>query len=102
MTDYLTVVEVLAIHEDQIVRYGGSFGIRDRGILEAALFRPQTGYYADLLEETAALVGKSFAESSVHRRQQTYGFRRIFCVSYDQRCQTDGWPRETQAYMQPL
>ncbi len=55
MTDYLTVTEVLAIHEDQIVRYGGSTGIRDRGLLEAALFRPQTGYYADLVEEAAAL-----------------------------------------------
>ena len=55
MTDYLTVAEVLAIHEDQIARYGGSPGIRDRGLLEAALFRPQTGYYTDLLEEAAAL-----------------------------------------------
>src|SRR5271157_626543 len=55
MTDYLTVAEVLAIHEDQIARYGGSAGVRDRGLLEAALFRPQTGYYADLLEEAAAL-----------------------------------------------
>ncbi len=55
MTDYLTVVEVLAIHDDQIQRYGGAAGIRDRGLLEAALFRPQTGYYADLIEEAAAL-----------------------------------------------
>ena len=55
MTDYLTVVEVLAIHDDQIDRYGGSAGIRDRGLLEAALYRPQTGYYADLIEEAAAL-----------------------------------------------
>ena len=29
MTDYLTVVEVLAIHADQIDRYGGSPGLRD-------------------------------------------------------------------------
>lgn len=55
MTDYLTVIEVLAIHEDQIARYGGSDGVRDRGLLEAALYRPQTGYYADLIEEAAAL-----------------------------------------------
>jgi death-on-curing protein len=55
MTDYLTVAEVLAIHADQIERYGGAAGIRDPGILEAALFRPQTGYYADLIEEAAAL-----------------------------------------------
>src|ERR1700721_1001889 len=55
MTDYLTVAEVLAMHVDQIERYGGSKGIRDPGLLEAALFRPQTGYYADLIEEAAAL-----------------------------------------------
>lgn len=55
MTDYLTLAEALAIHGDQIERYGGSGGVRDLGLLEAALFRPQTGYYADLIEEAAAL-----------------------------------------------
>jgi death-on-curing protein len=55
MTDYLTFAEVLAIHDDQIARYGGSPGVRDPGLLEAALFRPQTSYYADLIEEAAAL-----------------------------------------------
>ena len=55
MTDYLTVAEVLAMHADQVERYGGSPGIRDQGLLEAALFRPQTGYYADLIEEAVAL-----------------------------------------------
>ena len=54
-TVYLTVAEVLAIHEDQIERYGGSPGIRDPGQLEAALFRPQTGYYTDIVAEAAAL-----------------------------------------------
>lgn len=49
------MAEVLAMHADQIRRYGGSHGIRDQGLLEAALFRPQTGYYADLIEEAAAL-----------------------------------------------
>jgi len=55
MTDYLTVAEVLAMHADQIERYGGSPGVRDQGLLEAALYRPQTGYYADFIEEAAAL-----------------------------------------------
>ncbi len=55
MTDYLTLAEVLAIHDDLIARYGGSLGIRDPGLLEAALFRPQTGYYEDLIAEAAAL-----------------------------------------------
>ena len=55
MRDYLTVADVLAIHGDQIERYGGSLGLRDPGLLEAALFRPQTGYYEDVIEEAAAL-----------------------------------------------
>jgi death-on-curing protein len=55
MTNYLTMAEVLAMHADQIERYGGSHGLRDPGLLEAALFRPQTGYYVDLIEEAAAL-----------------------------------------------
>ena len=54
-TVYLTVAEVLAIHADQIERYGGSAGVRDPGQLEAALFRPQTGYYPDIIAEAAAL-----------------------------------------------
>ncbi len=55
MRDYPTVVDVLAIHADLIERYGGTDGVRDPGLLEAALFRPQTGYYSDLIEEAAAL-----------------------------------------------
>jgi len=53
--DYLTQAEIEAIHADQIERYGGSRGLRDPGQLEAALYRPQTGYYADLIAEAAAL-----------------------------------------------
>lgn len=39
MSDYLTLAEVLAIHSDQIQRYGGSAGVRDYGTLEAAHVR---------------------------------------------------------------
>lgn len=55
MRDHLTIIEVLAIHADQIQRYGGAEGIRDLGLLEAALYRPQTGYYENVIEEAAAL-----------------------------------------------
>jgi len=55
MSEFLTKIEILAIHDEQIQRFGGSQGLRDEGALEAALFRPQTGYYADLIEEAAAL-----------------------------------------------
>jgi death-on-curing protein len=55
MIDYLGLIEAVAIHDDQIERFGGAEGVRDLGQLEAALFRPQTGYYADLIAEAAAL-----------------------------------------------
>ena len=52
---HLSVDEVLAIHERLIARFGGSAGVRDPGLLESALYRPQTGYYSDLAEMGAAL-----------------------------------------------
>ena len=55
MSDFLTVGEVLAIHSDQIERYGGAPGVRDAGALEAGLLRPQTGNYNDLIGEAPAL-----------------------------------------------
>ena len=53
--DYIRVDDVLAIHADQTERYGGSQGFKDPGLLKAALFRPQTGYYPQLINETAVL-----------------------------------------------
>lgn len=52
---YITLDEALRIHEILIEAFGGAAGVRDLGLIEAALLRPQTGYYADLIEEAAAL-----------------------------------------------
>lgn len=56
MTDYLTVAEIIAMHTVLIDRYGGSYGIRDAGAIEAACYRPQSGYYDDLISQAAALM----------------------------------------------
>jgi death on curing protein len=53
---FLTVGEVLQIHHQQIEIYGGAQGIRDRALLESAVFRPQIGYYKTIAEEAAALM----------------------------------------------
>jgi death-on-curing protein len=53
---YLTVAEVLAIHHLQIEEYGGAHGIRDDGLLESAIFRPQIGYFNNIQEEAAAMM----------------------------------------------
>lgn len=52
---FLDMEDVLELHRVQLARFGGAVGIRDAGLIEAALARPQSGYYGDLLEEAAAL-----------------------------------------------
>ncbi|HEY6337629.1 MAG TPA: type II toxin-antitoxin system death-on-curing family toxin [Candidatus Sulfotelmatobacter sp.] len=69
---YLTVAEVIAIHHHQIEEYGGEHGVLNQGSLEAAVFRPQTGYYADLSEEAAALL-----ESLVNNHAFLDGNKRV-------------------------
>ena len=56
MIHYPTVDEVLIAHDRLIAQFGGAGGLRDRGALEAALARPRSGYYADVIEEAAALM----------------------------------------------
>ena len=56
MTVYPAVEEVLTAHARLIAVFGGAGGVRDRGALEAAVARPQSGYYTDLIEQAAALL----------------------------------------------
>ena len=56
MADYLTVAEVYRMQHRLIEMFGGLHGVRDKGAVEAAVFRPQIGYYNSLEEEAAALM----------------------------------------------
>ena len=69
---YLTVAEVAAIHHHQLEEYGGEHGMLNQGALEAAVFRPQTGYYNDISEEAAALL-----ESLVNNHAFVDGNKRV-------------------------
>lgn len=56
---FLTLAEVLEIHQDQLARYGGDAGIRDVGLLKSAIAMPTTTYggqylHTDLFEMGAA------------------------------------------------
>ncbi len=61
MTLYLSVQQLLRLHEIQLRAFGGSAGLRDRGGLEAAAARPQMTFggddlYPDLAAKAAALM----------------------------------------------
>ena len=60
-TLYLTLEEVLAIHHDQVERYGGSHGIRDINLLTSAIERPKSSFmgedlYPTIFDKAAALM----------------------------------------------
>lgn len=57
---FIALEEIIAIHDSMIEEYGGSFGIRDLGLLQSALARPQSSFggedlYPTLFEKAAAL-----------------------------------------------
>jgi len=57
---YLSIDEVLALHEYTVERFGGSFGLLDRGKLEASVAAPMqnvfdTELYPDLWSKAAIL-----------------------------------------------
>ena len=61
MTRFLTREEVQEIHRQVIEATGGSTGVRDEGLLDSAVQRPQGGFggelfYPDLAHQAAALL----------------------------------------------
>lgn len=60
MIRYLTLIEILELHRRIIEESGGALGIRDIGLLEAAIAQPRMTFggedlYPSLLEKAAAL-----------------------------------------------
>jgi death on curing protein len=56
MSDFLTVKQVIFIHDRVITESGGSKGILKPNELDSRVHRPQSGYYKNLFEEAAALM----------------------------------------------
>ena len=57
---YLYPKQVVYLHQEIVERSGGSSGVRDQGLLESAVYRPQASFggedlYSDLFSKAAAL-----------------------------------------------
>ena len=83
---YPTVAEALESHRLLIEEFGGLQGVRDKGLLESAIFRPQTGYYNDLFEEAAALM-----ESLGNNHAFIDGNKRVCFVMTDTMLRANGY-----------
>lgn len=62
MIKFLDEPTVLFFHKDQISRYGGIDGIRDKGLLESALAQPEASF------------GGEYVHQSIFHMAAAYGF----------------------------
>jgi death on curing protein len=92
MSDYLTVAEVYLMQHRLIEMFGGVHGVRDKGAVEAAVFRPQLGYYQSLEEEAAALM-----ESLANNHGFLDGNKRIAFTAADVFLRRNGFYLEVDA-----
>ncbi len=83
---YPTVAETIETHRLLIEEFGGHRGIRDTGLLESAVIRPQNGYYSKLIEEASALM-----ESLANNHAFIDGNKRICFVMTDVLLRLNGY-----------
>jgi len=89
---FLSLDEVLALHERVIEKFGGTPGIRDPGLLESALFRPRSGYYEGLEAMAAALF-----ESLLINHPFVDGNKRVAFFGMDVFLRLNGWKMQVNA-----
>ncbi len=58
--DFLYLAEVLVLHEKQVEEFGGSFGVRDLGLLESALAQPSATFAGEFLHPTIAVQAAAY------------------------------------------
>ena len=90
---FLSRDEALAIHSTLLERFGGPAGVRDYGLLESALYRPQTGHYADLAEMAAALF-----ESLIMNHPFVDGNKRVAFFATDVFLRLNGYKLRVDAH----
>jgi death on curing protein len=57
---FLTLDEVLEIHDQQVELYGGSHGLRDAGALESAVATPQATFGGEYLYHTVWMMAAAY------------------------------------------
>ena len=92
VVQFLSLDEAIEIHSVLIKRFGGPQGVRDLGLLESALYRPQTGYYKTLEEMAAALF-----ESLIKNPPFIDGNKRVAFFSTDVFLRMNGYKFQVEA-----
>jgi death-on-curing protein len=80
---FLTLDEVVAIHRDQIDRYGGSLGVRDWGLLRSAVAMPAVTFGGQYLHGDLNEMAAAYLFHIVQNRPFFDGNKRVGAVAAD-------------------
>jgi death on curing protein len=75
--EFLTLDDVLEMHEQQLGRYGGAPGLRDQGLLESALAQPMATFGGELLHEDLFVMASAYLFHLVKNHPFVDGNKRI-------------------------
>ncbi len=74
---FLTLEDVLALHDELIQRYGGTPGLRDAGLFEAVLAMPQAGFGGQYFHEFPHEMGAACMFNLVRNHAFIDGNKRV-------------------------
>ena len=80
---FLTLGEVVAIHRDQIERYGGSLGVRDWGLLKSAVAMPAATFGGQFLHSDLCEMASAYLFHLVQNHPFIDGNKRVGAVAAD-------------------
>jgi death on curing protein len=59
--EFLDLDEVLLIHREQLLRFGGGAGLRDQGLLESAIAMPRATFGGQFVHESLFAMAAAYA-----------------------------------------
>jgi death-on-curing protein len=83
VTVYLSVAQVLRLHEKQIATFGGAEGLRDAGALDSAVARPQMTFGGEDLYPDAAAKAAALMHSLVMNHPFVDGNKRVGVIAME-------------------
>jgi len=78
---FLGLDEVLAIHRDQVERYGGKEGVRDLGLLESAVAAPEATFDGEYLHGTLPEMAAAYLYHLAQNHPFLDGKKRVAAAS---------------------
>jgi len=78
---FLSLAELLEIHQDQVTRYGGALGIRDIELLKSAIGMPMATYGGDFLHTDVYEMAAAYLYRLVKNHPFLDGNKRVGAVA---------------------